>query len=67
MKVKKICKKINTLPREKLTNPFSNVTLEEKLIKSGAIDLKDNYVIEDLGNGYSKITPIDENKKFVGF
>jgi hypothetical protein len=67
LKIKKICKNNYNLIRENLTNPFSNDTLEERLIKSGAIDLRDNYIIEDLGNGYSRTIPIDENKKFTGF
>lgn len=65
--VKKICKGVNTLSREKLANPFSNDTYEERLIKSGAIDLRDNCEIIDCGNGYSKIKVIDERKKFKGF
>ena len=54
--VKKIiCNGINTLSREKLADPFSNYTYKERLIKSGAIDLRDNCEIEDCGNGYIKI------------
>jgi len=33
--------------------------------KSGAIDLRNNSFIEDLGNGYCKIVVIDKNKKLV--
>jgi hypothetical protein len=51
------------LSREFLANPFSNESLHERLIKSGAIDLRDNCIIEDLENGYSRIIVIDENNK----
>jgi hypothetical protein len=67
MKIKKICKNNYNLTREKLANPFPTDTYEERLVKYGAIDLRDNCTIEDLGNGYEKIIPIDENKKFMGF
>lgn len=48
--------------RESLANPFSNETYHERLIKSSAIDLIDNCIIEDLGNGYSRTIIIDKNK-----
>lgn len=50
------------LSREKLANPYEG-NYQERLIKSGAIDLTDNHKIIDLGNGYTEIIPIDENKK----
>lgn len=49
--------------RENLANPFDNMSYHERLVKSGAIDLEDNCVIEYLGNGYEQIKIIDENKK----
>jgi hypothetical protein len=39
------------------------MSYHERLIKYGAIDLKKNHKIIDLGNGYSKILPVDVNKK----
>lgn len=54
--------KFKNKSRESLANPFSNETYHERLIKSGAIDLIDNWIIEDLGNGYSRIIIIDETK-----
>lgn len=53
------------ISREYLSNPFSLETRDERLKKSGAIDLRNNSFIEDLGNGYSKIVVIDKNKKLV--
>lgn len=51
------------ISREYLSNPFSLKTRNERLKKSGAIDLRDNCLIEDLGNGYCKFSAIDKNKK----
>lgn len=50
------------ISREYLSNPFSLETRDERLKKSGAIDLKINSFIKDLGNGYTGIVPIDKNK-----
>lgn len=47
-----------------LANKFEDIPYEERLEISGAIDLRDNCVITDLGNGYSKIEPIDKTKLF---
>jgi hypothetical protein len=51
------------LTRERLENPHYGQDRKERLIKSGAIDLRDNCRIVDLGNGYVEITPIDPSKK----
>lgn len=40
-----------------MANPFSNDSLHERLIKSGAIDLRDNC-----GNGYFRIVAVDKDK-----
>lgn len=58
----KKCNKNTKLSREKLANPHEG-DYYERLIKSDAIDLTDNYEAIDLGNGFSRIVPIDENKK----
>lgn len=48
--------------RQFLANPHQNLTYHERLVLSKAIDLTDNYTIEDCGNGYSRIKPIDATK-----
>lgn len=58
----KKCKSNKRITREFLANPFTD-SYEERLKKSGAIDLKDNYILKELGNGYDCIIPIDANKK----
>lgn len=60
--MKKIVCKCKTKSREDLANPFRKIPYKERLIKARAVDLKDNHKIEDLDNGYMKITPIDESK-----
>lgn len=52
----------NRITRESLANPFSNLSYHERLVQADAIDLTDNLIIEDLGNGYCKHIPIDKNK-----
>lgn len=51
------------ISREYLANPFSLNTRHERLKKNGSIDLKNNCLIENLGNGYCKFSAIDKNKK----
>jgi len=55
---------MNKKTRQDIANPFKNISLQEKLIKSGSINLENNHTIKDLGNGYSQIIPIDVNKTF---
>jgi hypothetical protein len=59
---KKVSSK-SRVTRQDLANPFK-MSLEEKRINAQSINLKDNFYIEDLGNGYSRIFPIDNNKRF---
>ncbi|NOU72531.1 hypothetical protein GC098_14025 [Paenibacillus sp. LMG 31458] len=59
----KIVMKNKLQSRHQLTNPFSSETRHERLIKSGAVDIKDNMIIQDMGNGYATILPIDKNKR----
>lgn len=51
--------------REKMANPYSNKSIKSRLVKSGAIDLKDNSKWIDQVNGYSCVEPIDPNKKLI--
>jgi hypothetical protein len=51
------------ISRQDLDNPFHNMSYHDRLVKTGAIDLTDNCIIENLGNGYEKIKIIDESKK----
>jgi hypothetical protein len=62
-KDKKINSKYKTT-RQDLANPFKDISLQEKRKNAKSIDLTDNFFIEDLGNEYSKIIPIDKDKRF---
>lgn len=46
----------------KLRIAKGELTYHERLVENYAIDLKDNCIVIDLGNGYSKIGPINKNK-----
>jgi hypothetical protein len=57
--IKCSCERIT---RESLANPFSSMSYHERLVMSRAIDLRDNCIIKDLGNGYCRSITIDESK-----
>lgn len=46
--------------------PFCNACYHDRLIASKAVDLRDNFRINDLGNGYSEVVPIDDTKLWSG-
>ncbi|KIL12250.1 hypothetical protein B4127_1581 [Bacillus pumilus] len=52
--------KLNT--KKNNTAPYPLCTLKERLIKDKAVDMRNNYRIIDLENGFVKVVPIDENK-----
>lgn len=51
------------ITRESKSNPFPANTFYERLYKSNTVVLEDNCIIEEYGNGYSKVVPKDKNKK----
>jgi hypothetical protein len=55
--------KVTNDSRKKLADCNLGMSYHERLVKSGAIDLKDNHKIQTLNNGYSKIIPLDTNKR----
>ncbi|MGD6831418.1 hypothetical protein ACQCT5_04615 [Sutcliffiella halmapala] len=44
--------------------PFPKETLYERLIKDKAIDMRNNYLIDQLEDGYVSVKPIDQSKLF---
>ncbi|WP_342601073.1 hypothetical protein MHB48_08750 [Psychrobacillus sp. FSL H8-0483] len=46
------------------TTPFPIDTLHERLIRDKAIDLRDNFRIVELLDGYIRVLPIDETKLY---
>lgn len=53
--------------RKNLANPFRNTPLEERLVKSDTIDMRDNYIVIYGDDGYCSIDPKDKDKKFKKF
>ena len=45
-------------------NPFPLETLHERLIKDKAIDMRSNYTIEDLEDGYVVVKPVNQSKLY---
>ncbi|MHC9080397.1 hypothetical protein [Bacillus altitudinis] len=52
--------KLNT--KNNNETPYPLCTIKERLIKDKAVDMRNNYRIIDLENGFVKVVPIDENK-----
>ena len=50
--------------RADFTDPHRHRPHMERVKEHGAIDLWDNYTLEDIGGGYVRIVPIDETKRF---
>jgi hypothetical protein len=50
--------------RRRLADPHLGQPLAHRLERSGAVDLRNNYVRVPLGNGYSVILPVDSTKRF---
>lgn len=45
-------------------NPFPIDTLHERLVRDKAIDMRHNYRIIELPNGYMRVLPIDKTKLY---
>lgn len=54
----------NPKSRKDISNPYRHIPYKELLKKAGAIDLRDNHIIEELPNGRIVIKPIDKTKKY---
>jgi hypothetical protein len=52
------------LTRQQIANPFHEQKMIDRLKDAKSIDLRNNFRIEKLSNGYEKITPIDHNKHY---
>ena len=51
-----------SMSRQDLTDPFRHMSYHERLVAKGTIDLNDNRIIEDLGDKYIRVRPIDKTK-----
>lgn len=52
------------LTRQRLADPRSDVRLKEMLTDSRRLDLRDNWVIQDLGHGYARVVPRDRSRRW---
>lgn len=53
------------ISRHQLANPHNVDSLHQRLVAKGAIDLRDNRINEDLGNGYRRVVPKDPSKRYT--
>lgn len=51
--------------RQQLADPHVGVPFRKRLEQAGAIDLRNNKVVEDHGNGYVTVRPADPTKRFT--
>jgi hypothetical protein len=56
-------KKDKALSRDWLANPHKDLPLYKRLEQNKSINLVGNQRVEDLGNGYDRIQPIDTDKR----
>lgn len=50
------------LTRQMIANPHACVPYEERLRQAGAVDLRGNARVVDLGDGYVRVEPVDPTK-----
>ena len=62
--IQREAKKAAQALRELESAQKADLTYEQRLEAAGAIDLRDNRRVIDLGNGYDRIEPIDPTKLF---
>ncbi|AXG94071.1 hypothetical protein AGE29_03670 [Clostridium botulinum] len=60
--MKRIYNKNKNITRQDLANPFRNMSYHERLVHAGIVNIKNNSIVEDLGNGYEKVKIINESK-----
>jgi hypothetical protein len=58
---------VDTVPRvtrHDLADGFRHLTLEQRLAEIGAVDLRDNSLLADQGDGYVTVLAIDAAKRW---
>ncbi len=50
--------------RQRLADPLLGLPHSKRLVAAGAVDLRNNHRVADLGNGYVQIMPLDPLKRF---
>ncbi len=54
--------KFNFKKSKNIHTPFPHSTFKERLIKEKAVDLRNNFVIKELEDGYFVVNPLDDKK-----
>ncbi len=62
MMIKKLIDSAPRMSHEDLADPHAKAPFEERLRRAGAVDHRDNLVIEDEGGGYVRFRPADPNR-----
>jgi len=52
------------LTQAELNNPFMHIPMEDRLKENHTVDLRNNYTVEHLPNGYMRVKAIDETKTY---
>lgn len=55
-----------SITRQQLADPHAGVPFRKRLEQAGVVDLRDNKVVEDHGNGYVTVRPADPTRRFKG-
>ena len=64
MSRQRIKSRMPPLTRQRLADPRSDLKLKELLVKSRCVDLRDNWKIQDLGDGYARVVPRDGSRRW---
>lgn len=62
--MKKILVSKEKKSRESMINPYSDKSMKERLCQAKVVNMENNFVLQDCGNGYFSIRPIDRTKVF---
>ena len=60
--MKRLKRRIPELSRERLVNPYK-ADYADRVFAAGATDLHENFRMEELRGGYSRIVPVNASRK----
>jgi hypothetical protein len=60
--MKELRRRVPELSRERLVNPHTG-RFEDRARNAAATDLRENFRVESLAGGYSRVVPLDSNRK----
>ena len=62
--MRKKCVSIKNISRQSLSNPNNKLSFHERQVSSKSIDIKNNSIIKDYGNGFIKVV-VKDSKKLI--